>query len=311
MLAYAVRSSRGFRPLFATAALSGTAYAALQLDENLTAKAVHADAPASKGALDPNEFRAFKLKEKKQLTRNTFLYRFELPAGQTSGIYVASCLVTRAMLKAKPEDEKPKAVVRPYTPTSAPDAKGYLDLVVKVYDKGVMSKHIDSLKIGESLEMKGPIKKYPYEANAKKHIGMVAGGTGITPMLQVIDAILDNPDDKTQVSLVYANVTEGDIILKDKVDALAAAHPGRFKVYYVVDKPNWGGIFWRGGVGYVTKDILATQLPKPAKDSLVMVCGPPGMMEAVSGNKAPDYSQGEVKGLLKELGFDSSNVYKF
>ncbi|EFJ41779.1 hypothetical protein VOLCADRAFT_107549 [Volvox carteri f. nagariensis] len=311
MLAYAARSRRGYSSILAAAALSGTAYAALNIDEKLAVKAVHADAPAGKGALDPNEFRAFKLKEKRQLTRNTFLYRFELPEGQTSGIFVASCLVTRAMLKAKPEDEKPKAVIRPYTPTSPPDAKGYLDLVVKVYDKGVMSKHIDSLKIGDSLEIKGPIKKYPYEANTKKHIGMVAGGTGITPMLQVIDAILDNPNDKTQVSLVYANVSESDIILQDKIDALAAQHPGRFKVYYVVDKPAWGGLFWRGGVGYLTKDMLSKHLPAPAKDSLVMVCGPPGMMEAVSGNKAPDYSQGEVKGLLKELGYDSSSVFKF
>ncbi|GLC37614.1 hypothetical protein PLESTF_001642100 [Pleodorina starrii] len=310
MLAHAARS-RGYSSLLAAAALSGTACLALNLDEKLAIRAVHADAPAAKGALDPNEFRAFKLKEKKQLTRNTFLYRFELPEGQTSGMYVASCLVTRAVLKAKPEDEKPKPVIRPYTPTSPPDAKGYMDLVVKVYDKGVMSKHIDSLKVGETLEMKGPIKKYPYEPNTKKHIGMVAGGTGITPMLQVIDAILENPNDKTQVSLVYANVTESDIILKDKIDALVAAHPDRLKVYYVVDKPSWGGVFWRGGVGYITRDLLKQKMPQPSRDSLVMVCGPPGMMEAVSGNKAPDYSQGEVKGLLKELGFDSSNVYKF
>lgn len=34
-------------------------------------------------------------------------------------------------------------------------------------------------------QMKGPIPKYPYQPNIKKHIGMVAGGTGITPMLQV------------------------------------------------------------------------------------------------------------------------------
>ncbi|GFR45811.1 hypothetical protein Agub_g7267 [Astrephomene gubernaculifera] len=303
MLASAVRSYRGYSSLLAAAALTGSALAAT----------VHADASknSSKTALDPNEFREFKLKEKKQLTRNTYLYRFELPEGQTSGIYTASCLVTRAMLKSKPEDEKPKPVVRPYTPTSAPDARGYLDLVVKVYDKGVMSKHIDSLKVGDTLEMKGPIKKYPYEPNCKKHIGMVAGGTGIAPMLQVIDAILSNPEDKTQISLVYANMSEADIILKDQLDKLAAAHPQQFRVYYVVDKPNWGGLFWRGGVGYVTRDMLAARLPAPGRDSLVMVCGPPGMMTAVSGNKAPNFSQGEVTGLLKELGYDSSNVYKF
>jgi len=33
--------------------------------------------------------------------------------------------------------------------------------------------------------MKGPIPKYPYQPNIKKNIGMIAGGTGLTPMLQV------------------------------------------------------------------------------------------------------------------------------
>ena len=41
---------------------------------------------------------------------------------------------------------------------------------------------------------------------------------------------------------------------------------------------------------------LKSRLPAPGKDSLVMVCGPPGLMASVSGNKAPDYSQGEVVG---------------
>ncbi|KAF3510366.1 hypothetical protein F2Q69_00000847 [Brassica cretica] len=52
-------------------------------------------------------------------------------------------------------------------------------------------------------------------------------------------------------------------------------------------------------------------LPLPADDTLILVCGPPGMMEHVSGGKAPDWSQGEVKGILKELGFTEQMVFKF
>lgn len=48
-------------------------------------------------------------------------------------------------------------------------------------------------------------------------------------VMQVADAILANPADKTEVSLVFANVSEDDIILKDKIDAMAAKHPN-FKV---------------------------------------------------------------------------------
>jgi len=56
-----------------------------------------------------------------------------------------------------------------------------------------------------------------------KAIGMIAGGTGITPMLQVLHEVLDNPADTTQVSLVFANVTEEDIMLRKELDGLAEA----------------------------------------------------------------------------------------
>lgn len=57
--------------------------------------------------------------------------------------------------------------------------------------------------------------------------------------------------------------------------------------------------------------VLGNILPKPSPDVKVFVCGPPGMMKAISGPKAPDYSQGEVDGVLKNLGYTKDNVYKF
>ena len=44
---------------------------------------------------------------------------------------------------------------------------------------------------------------------------------------------------------------------------------------------------------------------------VVYVCGPPGMMNHISGDKNPDKSQGELKGLLKKLEFSEAQVYKF
>ena len=54
---------------------------------------------------------------------------------------------------------------------------------------------------------------------------MIAGGSGITPMKQVSDAILRDKSDGTKVSLLFANQTEGDILLRDELDAAAAAQP--------------------------------------------------------------------------------------
>ncbi|MEW5305661.1 MAG: hypothetical protein WDW36_008187 [Sanguina aurantia] len=284
------------------------AAAAAPLSFTSQSLSAEAEAPAQ-GALDPTQFKPFKLISKQVLTTNTAQYRFEIPAGQVAGLPVASCLVTKAMLVQK-EGEAAKATIRPYTPTSPPHARGYFDLVVKVYPTGIMSKHFDSLKVGDMLEMKGPILKYPYEPNSKKSIGLLAGGTGITPMLQLIDAVLSNPDDRTELSLIFANNSEDDIILRNHIDNLAKTHKN-FKVYYVVSKPNYAGAFWMGGVGNVTSDMIKKHLPAPAGDSHVFVCGPPGFMNAMSGNKTSPKDQGELVGSLKELGYKAENVYKF
>ncbi|XP_027068710.1 NADH-cytochrome b5 reductase-like protein [Coffea arabica] len=265
-----------------------------------------ADDTGSKMALNPNKWTEFKLEDKAQVSHNTQLFRFSFDPSVRLGLDIASCILTRAPTGQDAEG-KTKYVIRPYTPISDPDAKGYFDLMIKVYPEGKMSQHFASLKPGDVMEVKGPIEKLRYSPNMKKHIGMIAGGTGITPMLQIIDAILKNPDDNTQVSLLYANVSPDDILLKKKLDVLAASHPN-LTIHYTVDNPTND---WIGGKGYISKDMVVKGLPGPADDTLILVCGPPDMMQHISGDKAKDYSQGELTGLLKELGYTESMVYKF
>ncbi|KAJ2666382.1 hypothetical protein GGH99_006753, partial [Coemansia sp. RSA 1285] len=67
-----------------------------------------------------------------------------------------------------------------------------------------------------------------------------------------------------------------------------------------------------GDVGFVTKELVQKYMPASSnQDVLVSVCGPLPMMKSISGAKAPDYSQGEVGGILKELGYTSDQVFKF
>jgi cytochrome-b5 reductase len=170
-----------------------------------------------------------------------------------------------------------------------------------------MSRHVHSLKPGDTLEFKGPFGKVAYSSTYRKHIGMVAGGTGITPMLQVLRAALSNKEDRTRFTLVFANISLDDVLLKTELDQLAARHPN-FQVHYVLQQapPNW-----TGSTGFVTKELLRSKLPPPGPDACIFVCGPPPMMNAISGDKMPDKSQGPVQGILKELGYDNSSVYKF
>lgn len=216
----------------------------------------------------------------------------------------AAAIITK--FKA-PDAEKP--VIRPYTPVSDEAEPGHLDLLVKVYPKGAMSEHIHALKPGQTLSFKGPIPKYSWEANKHNHIALITGGTGITPMYQLARKIFSNPDDKTKVSLVFGNLTEGDILLKEEFEKLENEFPQRFRAFYTLDKAPES---WPHGKGHVTKELLKEVLPDPESENIkIFVCGPPGMYKAVSGAKPSPQDQGELTGMLKELGYSKEQVFKF
>lgn len=81
---------------------------------------------------------------------------------------------------------------------------------------------------------------------------------------------MKNPLDRTNIALIYANVNESDILLKAELDELAAKYPDQFKVYYVLNNPPEG---WKGGVGFVSKDMIEEHLPAHAEDHKALLCG--------------------------------------
>ena len=161
----------------------------------------------------------------------------------------------------------------------------------------------------QRLSFKGPIPKYPLAPNQHSHIALIAGGTGVTPMWQVAQAIFRNPEDKTKVTLVFANVSEDDILLKKEFEDLENTYPQRFRAFYVLDNPPDR---WTQGKGRITKEILKTVLPEPKVEGIkLFVCGPPPFYAAISGGKMSPQDQGELSGYLKELGYSKDQVFKF
>jgi cytochrome-b5 reductase len=146
------------------------------------------------------------------------------------------------------------------------------------YELGNISKYLSQLNIGDKVTIKGPKGQFKYAPGLADAIGMIAGGTGITPMLQIIRAVLKNPDDQTKLSLIYANVTFADILLKKELDELVNKHSNRFKVYYVLNNPPED---WTGGVGFVSQDHISTYLPASSDRIKILMCGPPPMLAAM------------------------------
>ena len=175
-----------------------------------------------------------------------------------------------------------KEVVRSYTPISSDEDKGYFDLMIKSYPQGNISAHMTTLNIGDTMKVRGPKGAMVYRENMCKRIGMIAGGTGITPMLQVIRAInrmrpKNGGSDRTKVDLIFANVNPDDILLKEEIDKVDR-EDADFSVYYVLNNPPEK---WNGGVGFVTADMIKEKLPAPSPDMKILICGPPPMVSAL------------------------------
>eukprot|EP00757_Euglenozoa_sp_SAG-D1_P000229 gene229-234_t len=164
----------------------------------------------------------FVLKKKERLTHDTTRYTFGFPNDSDElGLYIGGHVSFHAKIDG--ED-----VMRMYTPVSDNDRKGSVQFVIKTYretqvpvrgsetgemttlPKGKMGSYLESLPIDSKLTVSGPTGQFTYLGNGDfslrktgpsrnvKKIGMISGGTGITPMYQIANAIMADKNDKTQ-----------------------------------------------------------------------------------------------------------------
>jgi len=247
--------------------------------------------PGAKVALDPKKKIKLVLIEKEEITHDVRRFRFSLPSAK----HVLGLPVGKHISLSYNDDEG-KLVSRTYTPVTSDDEVGYVDFVLKVYfpndrfpNGGKMSQYLNNLNIGDTMDALGPKGNMTYlgkgqfelrhgrenkELRAAKHVGMIAGGTGVTPMYQLVKAALKDPADSTVFSLLFANQTEADILLRKELDELAATSE-RFNVWYTVDKATDG---WAFSEGFISKEMIEAHLPPTGPGNMILVCGPPPMI---------------------------------
>lgn len=279
--------------------LSAAVFAMLKLFKKTSKKLLKAGAQGT---------HALKLIEKTSISHDTRMFRFALPSNDmTLGLPIGQHISLHTTINGEP-------VQRSYTPCA--DGIGYFDLVIKVYfknvhpkfpDGGKLTQYLESVQVGDSVLVgaaprglfdykgHGHFRRGKNEYHATK-FAMVAGGTGLTPMFQVVQAILKDPSDKTECSLLYANQTEDDILLRGELEKMARESNGRFKISYTLDRP---GESWQGLSGFVTEDMLKATMPVAGSSTFALMCGPPPMVKFA------------LKPNFEKLQYPDTNVFAF
>eukprot|EP01083_Nonionella_stella_P015339 42913_1 len=287
--------------------LAFSAYCKGESNDGNSSFSLFKDNNARKHGFIADTYQKFKLIKKINVSHNTRIFRFALQDDDTiMGLPCGRHLSFR-FFENDPDTHELDEIRRNYTPITSNRDVGHFDVMIKVYKDGKMSSYLDALKPNDDfIEACGPCGEIEYTSPGKvaikerrytvTKIGLIAGGTGITPMLQLMEQIIFNKD-PIQVSLIFGNVSIDDILLHKELEAIRKKHDN-IHIRLVIDKAPTDGREWDEDVGYVTEDLMKTRLFPPAEDVVTFLCGPPGLRRACT------------QGLLK-LGHDEDRVITF
>ncbi|KAG2156759.1 uncharacterized protein EDB93DRAFT_866595 [Suillus bovinus] len=239
--------------------------------------------------LERSRWKEVKLCTIKQINHDSYLYRFALPKrDQLLGLPVGQHVFVRLR-----RQDTGEMVQRAYTPVSQQGTAGFIDFLIKLYLPsalmpigGKMTTGLHQLRIGDSVELKGPLGSFMWDGpsialwkgikRSIKEVGMICGGSGITPILQVLRSILQNAESETRVWVVSANKTEQDILCREELDLLFALHgKGRFKLHYALSVAPEE---WPYSVGRINDVLLSEHMPRHSEHGLILACGPDAMI---------------------------------
>jgi nitrate reductase (NAD(P)H) len=258
--------------------------------------------------LEPRFWTSATLIRKKIISHDTRIFTFQLDHdSQLLGLPVGQ----HVMLKIKDSSSATgESIIRPYTPISEKSARGTVDLLIKVYypipprPGGKLTVALDRFSVGTEVEFKGPFGGFEYLGKGRVTVGnkerqvqsfyMICGGSGMTPIFQILRAVMTDEGDNTSCVVLDGNRSEEDILCRSELDIFAAQNTHKCKITYILEKPPEA---WAGPIGFITKDMLKEHVVS-GDGSMVLICGP-GPMEAI------------VRRNLLDLGWDKSDLHSF
>jgi len=280
----------------------------------------------------PETPQSYKLLNKEVLSHDSYRLIFGIPTPSTLGVdaTIPTCIKVTMPANTIVDGYNDNQILtnepksKSYSPISHPNTLNQFELVVKSYPYrlgGGVATYINSLTEGQSLQasVKSPrmVHDSPIMLDRWNHVGLIAGGTGIAPLLQLTRLFLQDSD-TTKVSLLYMNKAKEDVLLKNDLDDLVGKYEGRFQVVYSLtqEEEKEGYEYGRGSLEMVQK-----ALPSPSLDGvMIFICGTDGFVSywggpvgraPSSGGKKGKKIQGPLLGLLQTAGYNETQVFKY
>jgi ferredoxin-NADP reductase len=188
------------------------------------------------------------------------------------------------------------SVERSYSIASEPERTGEVDLTVERIPDGEVSPFLhDEARVGDRIEVRGPIGGYfVWEAARKGPLLLVGGGSGVVPLMAMLrQHARSGPAARAEVPvrLLYSARTLDDVIYRAELEQLA--DPPHVEVAITLTReapPDWSGYHRR-----IDRAMLEAVSWPPSAEPNVYVCGPTPLVESVAT-------------LLVELGHTASRV---
>jgi ferredoxin-NADP reductase len=164
---------------------------------------------------------------------------------------------------------------RSYSIASAPE-QATVELTVQRIDDGEVSPYLtEELRVGDELELRGPIGGYfNWRSENGGPLLLIGGGSGLVPLMAMLRHRAATSSTVDTRLLVSARSLE-DALYREELGKLAAG--GRLALHYTLTReppPDWAGFARR-----IDAEMLMTVGPAPAREPRIYVCGPSTFVE--------------------------------
>ncbi|MGD1847849.1 MAG: FAD-binding oxidoreductase [Salibacteraceae bacterium] len=225
-----------------------------------------------------SQFHALTIQSLEREPANTTVIQFEIPEGLASDFHFLPGQYLTLSVEVNGQEER-----RSYSLCSNPYAEQGHRVAVKVVAGGKVSTYLNQqVQVGDTIDVKVPEGRFVPEIQPNRAVtyGLWAGGSGITPILSILEAALSQ-EAQSRVVLVYANSTPEEVIFKNRLQHLQQQYGNRLKIANIYSQNGGKDALHAGRIDVAKAEELLRTYIGTGPDREHYICGPEGMMKAV------------------------------